>query len=453
MYEARVMEFLQEQSKNSRFGMYDTALEQQLYEERLAALQLQLQTAEARNKELTRRVQLLEQALLATQPEGEQRKVKSGKGSIDWDQDARISVVKSEAKGPKRIWSVEEPKVIPDEPVALSRVQAQPKAAMKSHTDSVRCIEFLRHRSVLVSASEDCTLRLWDVAKTEADVEPYATLRGHIFPILSMTVGFGYPGVSSGQLAFSADISGILRVWEVPLPDEVEPYGPATNFSVVAWKAHYDSTWSLAHHDSENLLLSASSDGTVRLWAVPDLDTCKELCEAGLSHIPRTSFCLSPEAIPAVVSWVDHSSKFVVGYTKNFIAVFDTNTNKQDLLTFDSDQDASIYAVNTAPGLVVSGHEDRRIRFFDLNSSSCIKDLVGHTDSVTALALHHNYLISGSHDGSLRTWDLRTYQCLHELPAHRKKYDEAVLTVSSHLTLPLIASGGADSLIKFYQFS
>lgn len=448
-----VMEFLQEHSKNSRFGMYDTALEQQLYEERLAALQSQLQIAEARNKELTRRVQFLEQSLQTTQLDAGHRRVKSGKGSYDWDQDTRVSVVKTEAKGPKRIWAVEEPNLPSDDGLSVSRVQAQPKAALKSHTDSVRCTEFLRHRSVLVSASEDCTVKLWDVSKTDSELEPYCTLRGHVFPILSMTVGSGYPGLSSGQLAFSADISGVLRVWEVPLPGDVEPYGPASNFSIVAWKAHYDSIWSLAHHDTENLLLSASSDGTVRLWVVPDLEECKGLRIAGLSHIPQTSFCLSPEAIPAVVTWVDQSSKFVVGYTQKFLAVFDSNTNEQDLMTFESDQDASIYAVNTAPGLVVSGHEDRRIRFFDLNSSRCVKDLVGHTDSVTALALHQNYLISGSHDGSLRTWDLRTYQCLHELPAHRKKYEEAVLSVSSHSTLPLIASGGADSLIKFYQFA
>jgi striatin 1/3/4 len=332
-------------------------------------------------------------------------------------------------------------------------MQAQPKALLKSHTDSVRGLEFLKHRSVVLSASEDCTVKLWNVSKTEGDLEPYCTLRGHIFPILSLAVGSGYCGPDSGQLAFTADISGFLRVWEVPLPGEVEPYGPVSSYLAGAWKAHYDSTWSLAHHESENLLLSASSDGTVRLWAVPELEVCKDLLNAGLSHIPQTSFCLSPEAIPAVVAWVDHSSKFVVGYTQQFLAVFDSHTNERDILPYTSEQEASIYAVKTAPGLVVSGHEDRRIRFFDLNSSRCVKDLVGHTDAVTALALHQNYLFSSSHDGSLRTWDLRTYQCLHELPAHRKKYDEAALCVASHSTLPLVASGGADSLIKFYQFS
>ena len=48
-----------------------------------------------------------------------------------------------------------------------------------------------------------------------------------------------------------------------------------------------------------------------------------------------------------------------------------------------------------------------------------IKNLVGHTDSVTGLSAHvlNPYvLLSVGHDGSMRTWDIRKYQCIHEFP-------------------------------------
>jgi striatin 1/3/4 len=56
--------------------------------------------------------------------------------------------------------------------------------------------------------------------------------------------------------------------------------------------------------------------------------------------------------------------------------------------------------------------------------------------------------LSGGHDGAVRAWDLRTFQCIYDTVAHRRKYDEGVLALAASDKFPLIASGGADSLIK-----
>ena len=61
--------------------------------------------------------------------------------------------------------------------------------------------------------------------------------------------------------------------------------------------------------------------------------------------------------------------------------------------------------------LIISGHEDRNIRFFDLNSGKIVHQSVGHTDAVTGLSIHPNnqYISSVGHDGSLRVWDIRNH--------------------------------------------
>ena len=55
------------------------------------------------------------------------------------------------------------------------------------------------------------------------------------------------------------------------------------------------------------------------------------------------------------------------------------------------------------------------------------------------------------HDSSIRLWDIvSTRQCIQEFVSHRRKSDEGVLSVQYHPSLPWIASGGADSVVKIY---
>ena len=73
--------------------------------------------------------------------------------------------------------------------------------------------------------------------------------------------------------------------------------------------------------------------------------------------------------------------------------------------------------INQKYKCMISAHEDRHIRFFDMNSNKIIKNLVGHTDAVTSLSINKNsnHVASVSHDGSMRIWDVRKFQCLYEI--------------------------------------
>jgi striatin 1/3/4 len=61
-------------------------------------------------------------------------------------------------------------------------------------------------------------------------------------------------------------------------------------------------------------------------------------------------------------------------------------------------------------------------------------------------------LISGCHDGSIKVWDIRNHKFVSEVPkAHGRKYDEGVLCLSTHQTVPFFASGGADSNVNIFE--
>ena len=101
--------------------------------------------------------------------------------------------------------------------------------------------------------------------------------------------------------------------------------------------------------------------------------------------------------------------------------------------------------------LAITGHENKQIKLFDLNSMRLIRSSVAHTDAVSCLLAKDFTLVSGGHDGSIRVWDLRKMQLLYEVPCHRKKYDESVMCMESHPSRSMLVSGGADSIIKVYD--
>ena len=76
----------------------------------------------------------------------------------------------------------------------------------------------------MITASEDQTLKLWNLQKTittkkstALDVEPVYTFRGHTGPVLCLTVS------SAGDYCFSGGLDGTIRCWNLP-PSTIDPY-------------------------------------------------------------------------------------------------------------------------------------------------------------------------------------------------------------------------------------
>ncbi|OMJ91111.1 hypothetical protein SteCoe_6370 [Stentor coeruleus] len=342
------------------------------------------------------------------------------------------------------------------------------KIALKSHMDVVRSLHFTQKEGILATASEDCLIKLWDISHYDSfnensQCEPYFSLRGHKKPILTMTGNI----IGDEQLLYTAGEEGIIRVWELVPPNDVNAYGPAPDksYCVGIWSGHSEAIWDLKHHPVDGLVLSSSADGIVKLWKTVDTTTSIENWKSGKNSANLVKNFMYPTAdgenyhIPTCASWlITELNSFVVGYTTPYLNIFDKQTGKPSIIRFVKENDVydKVYQINciatsNSSNFTVCGHEDKHLRFFDLNSCCCVKDLVGHTDSVSSLWMSGNHLVSGGNDGSLRFWDVRTYQCLQEIPAHRKKYDEGVLCISQHPSFSLMASAGADSLVKLYH--
>ncbi|XP_030130468.3 striatin-3 isoform X6 [Taeniopygia guttata] len=325
-----------------------------------------------------------------------------------------------------------------------------PKYTLRSHFDGVRALAFHPVEPVLVTASEDHTLKLWNLQKTvpakksaSLDVEPIYTFRAHIGPVLSLAIS------SNGEQCFSGGIDATIQWWNMPSPS-VDPYDTyEPNVLAGTLIAHTDAVWGLAYSGVKNHLLSCSADGTIRLWNPPEKNPCICTYNGEKEH-----------GIPTSVDFIGcDPAHMVASFNAGSTVIYDLETS-QSVVMFSSQVESGVQSNNhinkvvshpTLP-VTITAHEDRHIKFFDNKTGKMIHSMVAHLDAVTSLAVDPNgiYLMSGSHDCSIRLWNLDSKTCVQEITAHRKKLDESIYDVAFHPSKAYIASAGADALAKVF---
>ncbi|KAJ0005026.1 hypothetical protein NQD34_011240 [Periophthalmus magnuspinnatus] len=324
-----------------------------------------------------------------------------------------------------------------------------PKFTLRSHFDGIRALTFHPVEPVLVTASEDHTLKMWNLQKTapakksaSLDVEPIYTFRAHRGAVFSVVMS------ATGDQCFSGGLDGTIQCWNTPNPniDPYDSYDPSVLRGALT--GHTDSVWGLVYSSAHQRLLSCSADGTVRLWdanntTTPALAVFNENKKMGI-----------PSSVDLVCSEPAH---LVSSFTSGEIGLFNMET-QQLVLSLDTNTEqgtpSHINKVLSHPTLpiTITAQEDRHIKFYDNNSGKLIHSMVAHLDAVTSLAVDPNglYLMSGSHDCSIRLWNLESKTCIQEFTAHRKKFEESIHDVAFHPTKCYIASAGADALAKVF---
>uniref|UniRef100_A0A8D0EWP3 Striatin n=2 Tax=Strigidae TaxID=30459 RepID=A0A8D0EWP3_STROC len=325
-----------------------------------------------------------------------------------------------------------------------------PKFTLRSHFDGIRGLAFHPVEPVLITASEDHTLKMWNLQKTapakksaSLDVEPIYTFRAHNGPVLCVVMS------SNGEQCYSGGTDGLIHGWNTTNPniDPYDSYDPSVLRG--AFVGHTDAVWGLVYSAAHQRLLSCSADGTIRLWKAteiaPALNIFNDNQEMGI-----------PSSVDLVSS---DPSLMVASFNSGHTSIFNMET-RQRILTLESSVDTTVSSscqinrVISHPTLPISitAHEDRHIKFYDNNTGKLIHSMVAHLDAVTSLAVDPNglYLMSGSHDCSIRLWNLESKTCIQEFTAHRKKFDESIHDVAFHPSKCYIASAGADALAKVF---
>ena len=232
---------------------------------------------------------------------------------------------------------------------------------LEGHTEGVVCVNF--DADALASGSVDTTIKIWDFRNGGV-----FTLRGHTdwvncVQLWDSRSGETSPHQTPGRAQSSAS--------------------PSSAIANLDWTEEHQSTTS-PNINCGKMLLSASDDGTVRLW-----DLSSRTC------------------VRSFTGHVGQVQTLKVSYMERLLSEC---KQKASASRGDRDIDTPSTSSQTAGEnlspdrgpVLISGSLDNTIKTWDMNTGKAVKTFFGHIEGVWSVAADKMRLISGSHDRTIK---------------------------------------------------
>ncbi|EAU80678.2 HNWD1 [Coprinopsis cinerea okayama7 len=290
--------------------------------------------------------------------------------------------------------------------------------SVDEHDDAVNSVAFSRDGKLIVSASNDKTVRVWDAETGDPKSGP---LEGH--------EGYVTTAVFSpdGRLVVSGSDDYTIRVWDADSGEEVA--GPLSG--------HRNVISSIAFCPKGIYIASASYDNTIHLRLATDPQ-----------HGPVK--ILEHPAPVNTLAFSSHGARLASGSSDRIVRVWDVASG--EVLNRFEGHTNSINCVVFSPDetTIASASEDETIRLWDLVTNSPIgAPLEGHTDAVTSIAFSQDgrRLISGAYDGILLLWEVSTGAIVGQFTGHWN----GVTSVAFSPDGKRVLSGSCDETIAVWD--
>jgi WD40 repeat protein/serine/threonine protein kinase len=204
---------------------------------------------------------------------------------------------------------------------------------------------------------------------------------------------------------------------------------------VCCLEGHTDVVWSVVYFPGGRFVLSASMDGTARLW---NLHTLREV-RSFMGHGDGvTCAVFSPVGRHIATSSLDETVRLWESATGAEVQVFRGHGGRVFAVAFTPDGQS-----------LVSGGEDRTLRLWDVDSGQEVRRYEGHARWVNSLALSPDgkYLASGSEDRTVRLWNVASGECLAWLQGHQGPVKSVAFSPEGDRVL----SGSEDRTLRLWD--
>ncbi|BAY30077.1 WD-40 repeat-containing protein [Nostoc carneum NIES-2107] len=300
--------------------------------------------------------------------------------------------------------------------------------SLEGHLSEINTIAFSPNSKIMATGSVDRTVKLWDVATGKC----LKTLQGRTDFVHS--VGFSCDGkilasgsqheirlwdFNSGQCLtnlsvdqdwlYSLNLSPdgkllacanlgnenhIIRLWQL----ESLPQGNICQTPDKILPGHTDNIWAIAFSPDSKIIVSGSSDRTVKLW---DSQTGQCLKTFSGHTRPVISVAFSPDG-KTIASCGGHS----------IIKLWDVTTGE----CLQTIQEVASYVLSFSPNsyILASGNTSGLIKLWDIRNGECVATLGRYGKPIISLAFSPDgeILATGSFDGTVALWNLSTSQCI-----------------------------------------
>ncbi|KAF8323372.1 dynein regulator [Clavulina sp. PMI_390] len=287
--------------------------------------------------------------------------------------------------------------------------RAPARYTLTGHRGQVLRVTFHPTYSVIASASEDATVKIWDWETGEFE----RTLKGHTRQVLDVH----YDSKGNKLVSCSSDLT--LRIWDVQ-----------NEYSSRTLHGHDHSISSARFVPGDDLIVSASRDNTIKVWDVTNGWCVKTFtghaqwvrCVVPSEDGKLLASCSDDQASTARIWDISNGeTKMEFRGHDNYLEV----VAFAPIASYPSISELSGIALpsdkaKTHGQFIATGSRDKSIKLWDVGSGQCIKNLAGHDNWVRALVFHPcgTLLLSAADDKTIRVWDLKTGRCVKTVEAH-----------------------------------
>ncbi|RYP39668.1 hypothetical protein DL767_002049 [Monosporascus sp. MG133] len=202
-------------------------------------------------------------------------------------------------------------------------------------------------------------------------------------------------------------------------------------------EGHSNSVWSVAFSHDSKQLVSASGDGTVKIW-----DVARGAC---LQTLEKHGFWVRSVAF-------SHDSKLLVSASfQGIIKIWDAGTGAclQTLKGHNGPVWSVAFSHNSKE--IVSASDDNTVKIWDTATGACLQTLDSHNGLVWSVAFSYDstQIVSASEDDTVKIWDVTTGACLRTFEGH----SNSVYSVAFSHDSKQIASASADHTVKIWDIT
>lgn len=256
----------------------------------------------------------------------------------------------------------------------------EPLMVLEGHADAVWSVSWAPDSSQLASASDDRSVRLWDVASGEQVAEIPAAHERWVSAVAWSPAGDTLATVGG---------DAVVRIWDAESGElDTELEGHVYLVNAVAWSPN---GYILATGGG-----SGYPDNTVRVWGGPGAPARRgrELAVLEGHEAEIWSVAFSPDNVLASAS------------TDGTVRVWES-VRSSEALSIEA-HESTVYGVAWSPdgAYLASGGRDELVKVWDGANGDLLQTLAGHEDRVMAVAWSPDgtRLASASLDGTLRIW-------------------------------------------------